>query len=319
MREIGGYIELDRCSRPMLHEGALALNCGRSALAYVIRARGIRRMAIPYFLCDSVSGLCAREQVAVRYYHVGADFLPEQLVPEQDEWVYLVNYYGQLTGERMAALKAQYPRLIVDQAQAYYDAPVPGADTLYTCRKYFGVPDGAFLYTDAVLEEELPLDESMDRMRFLLGRFERSAGEFYAEYAANNHLFASEPVKRMSRLTDNLLRAIDYDRTAERREGNYACLEKRLGHLNELTLRMPRAPFAYPLLVPGGVALKKALIARKIFVPTLWPNVKAEDGADACELRLVRDLLPLPCDQRYGEDDMMYMADLVEACLANPE
>ena len=42
MREIGGYIELDTYRLPMLHEGALALNCGRNALAYLLKARGIR-------------------------------------------------------------------------------------------------------------------------------------------------------------------------------------------------------------------------------------------------------------------------------------
>ncbi len=42
MREIGGYIELDTYRLPMLHEGAIALNCGRNALAYLLRARRIK-------------------------------------------------------------------------------------------------------------------------------------------------------------------------------------------------------------------------------------------------------------------------------------
>ena len=54
MKEIGGYIELDRYTLPMLHENAKALNCGRNCLAYLIRARGIKKIALPYFLCDSV-------------------------------------------------------------------------------------------------------------------------------------------------------------------------------------------------------------------------------------------------------------------------
>ena len=31
-REIGGYLELERNRFPLLHESALALNCGRNAL-----------------------------------------------------------------------------------------------------------------------------------------------------------------------------------------------------------------------------------------------------------------------------------------------
>ena len=44
MREIGGYFELDKYSMPMLHEGAIALNCGRITLAYLIEAKGIEKI-----------------------------------------------------------------------------------------------------------------------------------------------------------------------------------------------------------------------------------------------------------------------------------
>lgn len=103
-------------------------------------------------------------------------------------------------------MKVQYDRIIVDNAQSYFQMPVEGVDTLYTCRKYFGVADGAFLCTDTQLERPLEQDESYERMHFLLGRFERSASEFYSEYVANDGFFDNESLKRMSRLTKNLLR-----------------------------------------------------------------------------------------------------------------
>ena len=40
MREIGGYMELDRYHLPMLHESALALNCGRNTLKHLIECTG---------------------------------------------------------------------------------------------------------------------------------------------------------------------------------------------------------------------------------------------------------------------------------------
>lgn len=83
--------------------------------------------------------------------------------------------------------------VIVDNAQAYFQDPLPGIDTLYTCRKFFGVPDGAILYTDKFIKIKQK-DESYKRMNFLLGRFERTAGEFYQEYVDNNRLFKVEPI-----------------------------------------------------------------------------------------------------------------------------
>ena len=41
MKEIGGYMERETYRLPMRHEGAVALNCGRNALAYLIEARNI--------------------------------------------------------------------------------------------------------------------------------------------------------------------------------------------------------------------------------------------------------------------------------------
>ena len=178
MREIGGYIELDQFHGPMLHEEAVALNCGRSCLAYLIESRSIRKIALPLFLCDVVERTCKQYGVQARHYHIDETFLPEALTLDGDEWLYIVNFYGQLTREQICALVRRYPRIIVDNAHAYFDMPIPGVDTLYTCRKFLGVSDGGFLYTDAQLGRELPLDVSFDRIRFVLGRYERSASEF---------------------------------------------------------------------------------------------------------------------------------------------
>lgn len=308
MKEYGGYIELDTYGLPMLHEGAVALNCGRNALAYVIRGRKIRKICLPVYLCESVPNLCRREGVEVRHYAVGGDFLPEEVTLEADEWLYLVNYYGQLSNEDIQQYARLYERVIVDQSQAYFQMPVAGVDTLYTCRKFLGVADGAFLYTDVRLEEEFPLDESFERMHFLLGRYERTASEFYGEYAANNRLFANEPIKRMSRLTDNLLHAIDYDRVRQRRTENFACLAETFGKYNQLRLRNVEGAFAYPLLVENSGEIRKKLQQEKIYIPTLWPNVPQNGSPEGT---YAHGILPLPCDQRYTAEDMKTIADAV--------
>ena len=146
-REIGGYLELERNRFPLLHESALALNCGRNALRYLLEQRKIRALLLPSFLCDTVRSVCSG--VSCRTYPVSTDFLPQFPDPAEDEWLYVVNYYGQLPAAFLAELRQRFPRLIIDNAQAYFEPPLPETDTLYTCRKFFGVPDGAFLYTDA--------------------------------------------------------------------------------------------------------------------------------------------------------------------------
>lgn len=303
MKEIGGYIELERNFLPMLHEGAVALNCGSSCLAYLLRARNIKKLLIPRFLCDCVEETCRKEGTEVRFYGICMDFTPEAGISlEEGEWLYLVNFYGQLTAEQLRGLVQSNGRVIVDNAQAYFDMPLEGVDTLYTCRKFFGVPDGAFLYTDAVLPAELPQDVSFERMHFLLGRFEQSASDFYEEYVVNNDALSDEPIKTMSRLTDNLLRGIDYDRVRRIRTENYRYLHSRLGKLNGLALRAVEGAFAYPLWLENGTEIRRKLLREKIYIPTLWPNVLAYE--DTLEKTFAENILPIPCDQRYTINDM---------------
>ena len=76
-REIGGYFELERFYGHELHEGALALDCARNCLAYVVEARNIRSIWVPYFLCNSVDLVLKRyPQVEVHKYEIAANFEP---------------------------------------------------------------------------------------------------------------------------------------------------------------------------------------------------------------------------------------------------
>lgn len=315
MREIGGYIEFEKYNRPMLHEDAIALNCGRNCLAYLIRAKGIKKIKLPYFLCDSVRNLCKTEAVQVAYYGINEKLLPKDITLEEDEWLYVVNYYGQITQEYIKFLKDKYSRVIVDNAQAYFQRPVEGVDTLYTCRKYFGVADGAFLYTDVSFDEPLETDISFDRMNFLLGRFEKTASEFYGEYAANNRLFANEPLKYMSKLTKNLLQGIDYDAIKEQRTKNYAYLHGKLGKENNLELSLSEGAFMYPFYHENAVEIRKKLQQEKIYIPTLWPNVLEDVAENDLEYKYAQNILPLPCDQRYGIEDMEYLVEEIRKCI----
>ena len=314
MREYGGYIELETNHGEMLHEGAVALNCGRNALAYLCEAKKIKKLYLPYFLCSSVPNLCKKIGVEYSYYHISKKFEPlfERELSE-NEWLYIVNFYGQLDFDYLTTCKQKYNHIIVDNAQNYFQMPVEGVDTIYTCRKYFGVSDGAFLYTDMILNRTISQDESFERMHFLLGRFERSANEFYSEYVANNKLFATEPVKHMSRLTNNLLHGIDYEMVAMKRQSNFDFLNVEFQGINELKLKSVYGAFMYPLLIQNGSVVRKELQKEKIYIPTLWPNVLEECNSDSLEYRYAANILPLPIDQRYEIEDMKYLAEVIKS------
>lgn len=318
-REIGGYLELERFSGPMLHEGDVALNCGRACLEYLVELRVIKTIWLPDFLCSSVLNLCRKTGVEVKTYLVAEGFKPAYDFEVADgEWLYLVDYYGQLVQTDVdVALAVSGGRLIVDESQGYYRKPWGGIDTLYTCRKWFGVADGAFLHTHdgARLGRELPCSESFDKMRFVLGRFERPAGEFFAESKENNARFAGEPAARMSVLTENLLHAVDYDAAKERRLANWFMLDGALGPSNRLSLAVPEVPFMYPYMVADAESARRMMASEGVFVPMLWPNVPGDGCAGPNAIDFSNNILPLPVDQRYGAEDMNRLLAVLDESL----
>lgn len=315
MKEIGGYFEMEKFEGVEYHSKLLALNNARNALLYILKARKIKKIYIPYFLCDSVSKLCEREGYAYEYYFINDCFLPVfEKSLKKDEYLYIVNFYGQISNKKIRELKNKHKNVIFDNVQAFFQKPVQGIDTIYSCRKFFGVPDGGYLSTEVECTETIETDKSRERVKHLLGRFEETATEYYNDFKQNDHSFKYLPLKYMSELTHNILRAIDYKKIKRKRNKNYAILEGALSRKNKLKLLKVDAPYCYPFYCENGMEIKRKLAQKKIYVATLWPNVLQLEGM--LEKDYAENILPLPCDQRYGEEDMIYILKEIEDCLS---
>lgn len=320
-KEIGGYFELEDFRGIEYHDKALALNCGRNALAYLIEARKIQRIFIPYFLCSSVKNVCFQyKSVEVSFYHINEHFLPDINILDlnPDIFLYVVNYYGMLSNSWILETKKIHPNFIVDNSQAFFQKCVDGVDTIYSPRKYFGVPDGAYLYTTAKVERVLKQDISYERMRFILGRYEVNANTFYKESSENNNRFEKENIKEMSKLTHNLLRGIDYEYVKKVRQSNVLFLTSCLSNSNAIAYpphcytMSTDGCFMYPLMLKSdGDTIRKRLQNQKIYVPKLWPDCN-EDECNIFELDCIHNIIPLPVDQRYNLDDMQYIVNSIK-------
>ena len=317
MREIGGYIEFDKYNLPMLHDKAIALNSGRNCLAYLIKTKNIKTIYLPYFLCDSIVGVCKKFNLKICLYHINSNASPMSYSVEDSAFMYIVNYYGQLSNNEIIQLKNIYKNLIIDNAQAYFQLPIDNVDTIYTCRKFFGVPDGAFLYNNKKINREIEQDISYDRMSFLFGRFEKNASEFYQKFLDNEAILNNQSLKQMSKLTNNLLHGIDYESIKSKRTQNYNYLFDKLEKINKFNLKRIKGAFAYPLYIENGKEVRKKLIEQKIYIPILWPNIITDKLKGTLEYDMALNILPLPCDQRYDENDMEYIINLINYLRGN--
>jgi hypothetical protein len=57
-------------------------------------------------------------------------------------------------------------------------------------------------------------------------------------------------------------------------------------------------------MTEDAVSLRKKLIENKIYVPILWPNINDQMNDTSTDHWIANHILPLPCDQRYGEQEM---------------
>lgn len=311
MKEIGGYFEFEKYKGSVFHENAVALNSGRNCLAYLIEVYKIKTIWIPYYLCDCIESICKKFNVNYKFYNIKENFMPSEIHTEENEWIYVVNYYNLLTDDQLLSLKTKYKNLIFDYTHAYFRNPVKNVPTIYTCRKFFGVSDGAFLYTDKLLSRQLNTAKSFYRITHVIGRFENNASEFFNDYHANEEELENQPVAKMSSFTKNLLKSFDYERIKNKRSANFNILNKALKSINQLEMQNIEGAFTYPLYIKNAIDLRKKLVEKKIYIPTLWPNVLSAADKSSVDFCYAKNILPLPCDQRYGEGEMEYIINKI--------
>lgn len=302
---IGGYFELELRKGEHYHKNALRLNTARNCFEYVLRARKYTKVYIPYYTCDVMIEPLKKCNVDYVFYHINEQLEPVETYQLQPNEAFLyTNYYGlkQRCVERLAEQYAK--QLIVDNAQAFFAEPLEGIDTFYSARKFFGVADGAYLYTDVRLDLEFEQDQSYQRMSHLLMRADIGAEAGYSEFRKNDDSLINNPMRLMSNLTEKILCSIDYESAKQLRRSNYMQLDEQLRNKNGIHLTMDEdaVPMVYPYLTDDAT-LRQRLIANCIYVATYWPNL-AKLNYDTLEECLAKKIIALPIDQRYNKEDM---------------
>lgn len=293
---IGGYPELELRKGEHYHKDALRLNTARNCFEYVLRARGYNKVYIPYYTCEVMLEPLKKCNIEYEFYHINELLEPIKLVHLQPSEAFLyTNYYG-LKQSCIEQLAQTYGKqLIVDNAQAFFAAPIDGIDTFYSARKFFGVADGAYLYTKQLLDIELEQDLSFERMSHLLIRADIGAEAGYTDFRKNEDALCGEPIKKMSRLTEKILCSINYEACKQVRKRNYLAYESALKDKNIMSLQIEQdaTPMAYPY-VTGNHIIRKQLLEKRIFIATYWPNIFDWTQSGDFENHIANTLLPLP-------------------------
>ena len=180
---IGGYFELELRSEQEFHSSAVRLNTGCNAFEIILRRKNFSKVYLPRYICGSMLRPLDKLNISYQFYPIDWKLEPvfEFAGLMDNEAFVIINYFG-LKDDFVNELSKNVPNLIVDNAQSFFSKPNPGVETFYSPRKFFGVPDGAYLYSNNLIFDPMGKDRSFDRFAHLLGRIEYSPEDAYNDY-----------------------------------------------------------------------------------------------------------------------------------------
>ena len=320
--EIGSFIELQFNKGQEYFKGDIdiaRLNSGRTAIYHAFRITGCKSIWLPIYQCDTVRDFLSKKNVDIKYYHIDKDFNPVDIKQDDSDAVLIVNYYGVMSNNRMNELSMRYKNVIIDNSQAFFCKPIDNCLNVYSCRKFVGVPDGAYVIGKNAHKyvDEYKQGFSSDTSLFLLQRIEYGCeGKSYESRSINEHRIDSEDIMKMSKLTHSILDGTDYDLIKAKRKENF---ELACSLFNELNLINPlqyydkdTIPMVYPLIIEDDMLLDK-LQKAKHFQGHWWSYLLKETSEKDFENWISKYVIPITIDQRYGREELEYIYSVIRS------
>ena len=316
--EFGGFLPLELSRGHELYSESdqwslRRFNSGRTAMRCAFETLQAKRIFYPSYYCPSTTASIRSLGIEAVPYAIGYDLLPESLDFGLDEGdvVVLVDYFGICT-ERIPALVDSFERVVVDDCHSFFTPPIlrEGVVTVYSCRKFLGVGDGAYAISSMKLGGcDWPEDYSAPRMSHVVGSVERGTNAYYEESIRNKE--GLDQPRTMSKLTRRILDSVDYAAVQKQRSENFRVLDELLGDLQELPLpdSTPQSPWCYPLLT--GKMLRQGLVSQHVYIPRIWETWVGIDSEDMPEYLFSNYLACVPIDQRYSSEDMVHLARII--------
>ncbi|MCU7795560.1 MAG: hypothetical protein KZQ75_00375 [Candidatus Thiodiazotropha sp. (ex Myrtea spinifera)] len=317
---IGGYFELDLPYFDVTYlRTAYRYQSARAAFCAILRSQRPKKVWVPKYICNAMLLPLKQEGIEYGWYDLDEGLnIESNLNPKENEWILYVNYFG-ICDRNVKRILKLFPacQIILDYSQAYFSPPIKEVlATVYSPRKFFGVPDGGLLFTDSSITLPDEHDEnSIGRMLHLLKRLSEEPEVGFSDYqASETSLEICSPLK-MSKLTERLLMAIDYDHNRKKRNNNFLFLHEHLKDTNLFNLGNfeHQSPLCYPYL-SNNTKLRENLLSKRIFLPTYW-NDAVERLDPNWGNMMVERLLPIPIDHRYGKFEMEHIVKLIFECI----
>jgi hypothetical protein len=327
-RIIGGLfgLECEPHSRgippPFLTGKDIYLVNARSGIWLLVNWLRPRQVWVPSYLCHTILGAIVPKVAIPRFYEVDYDLKvrSEQWVSEvaSGDLVIFIDYFGFPYDKTLGArIKEKGAWVLEDASQALLSAPVGHHSdfALYSPRKWIGVPDGGILR----LPEDFPHKDIymespeatwwMKAFYATVLRREFDEGlptrEWFQLFRESEDAGPTGPYA-MSQLSRAIIEySVDYTVIAERRRENYHTLLEGLANYALFPEIDPAVvPLGFPVRIDNRDSVRQSLFKHEIYPPVHWTIEGVVPPRYEDSHRLAREIMTIPCDQRYTTEDM---------------
>ncbi len=301
-----------------------------------------KRVLLPAYTCDTVITPFKELGWECHYFSVdknlrmNSDSVRAQYKQHQISLIVVHPYYGmELNQEEEALLKELHEqgcRIVVDVTQGIYTKQNLDFVDYYvgSYRKWFKVPDGAFLKSkQGAASIPQPLVENDDFVAvqtsamYLRGAYFRSQNQLIKDISIKLNKKAEGQIDH--HITPHKMSSFSYSIFKEKREDqcqtsrveNYRYLFENLSKIEEIEVvcrdmgEVKTAPLYFTFYTQDRKALQLALAEEHIYAPVIWPVVYDEVIIDESIRYIYDSLLAIPIDQRYTQEDMAKVVEII--------
>jgi hypothetical protein len=308
MRYVGGEQEM---AKPSYFKALTS--SGRDSLRLIIESGHLqdRVFLLPDFLCEVVLQTLNEYSIRYRHYTVHEDLSFDLGPVQEDEVVYVINYFGKQSG----LLADINNTVIIDDVFSPFPSVLSISSwySFNSLRKISPLADGSLVYSSHPLSTEriqlassaefaeqkyLAKNKKFDFIHYGSGE----EGDYLTLFAtAEKMLNNRQWIAGMSMASQIAFAEFFLKLEAEReiRQRNYNMVCELLSE-NVISIQADFYSFA-PLLLANRDAIKGQLMEHRIFLPVHWPSGSS----------LSKHILSIPLDSRYSSEDMKYVCNLI--------
>ena len=344
-KEIGSYfyfskekLDDNKNSLCMPKEYSYLSSC-RSAIDVCLKQiKTYKKIALlPSFTCHAVVEPFIKNKYLVLPYtikdnlEIDVDNLLRQLKKVRPSVLLIHDYFGINTNRNLkdsdieSILKKMKIHVIIDRTQSMFSTyqQIQGEYCVGSIRKWLGIPDGAFvnIKTNIMDEDQELLDSKCKAMLYKNDYIMNNKGnketllKLYKE--AEKILDSRFCLYKMSSVSRKIISNTSFDCLKEIRR-NYKLLSNGLSECDFIKIPYKQlckdeVPFYFPIFVQKNRAkLQKYLADNDVYATVIWSCPETFlNKIDKTSSQIYKEILCVPCDQRYTEEDMKYIVELI--------